>query len=394
MPYPARQTRRTFLVSATLGGLSLARLGTEHLAAARATAGAMRRYEYVFPDGELEVYDHDRAFAFVKRVALPTQAGVRGVCASARTASLYISYGGDGGSAGNGALLKYDLIEDRVVWTRDYAFGIDSMSITPDGRKIFMPSGELSAGGTWYVLSARDGGVIGAIDGPRGPHNTIISRDGGRVYLGGRAHDELFVADTSSYKVIKRIGPFKDTVRPFTIDRGERFAYTAVTGFLGFQVASIRSGKTLYTVGFKGFTWNPDTFEPSCPSHGVSLSPSGRALYVMDAPNSHVHVFDVTRVPALVPRMVTSIPITSMAAAEFGCAYDCARDGWLSHSHDGRFVFVGDAGDVIRTSTRQVVNHLPSLANTRKYIEIDFDALGRVVWAANSRSSIGDWPAR
>jgi hypothetical protein len=381
-------SRRTLIARAAQGAAAFAAWNLAESLAAAAPRAAIRRYEYLFPDGALEVYDIDRGFSFVKRNELPTERGVRGACACARTSSLYVSYGSDR-SDGKGSLLKYDLHHDRVVWTRDYPFGIDSMAITPDGRKVFMPEGELASGGTWYVLAGTDGRVIGQIAGGSGPHNTIVSRDGRRVYLGARSHDELLVADTSTYKVIKRIGPLASSVRPFTIDAAERIAYTTATGLLGFQVSNIRTGRVLHTVGFKGFSWDPKTFPASAPSHGISLSPDGTTLYVLDAPNAYVHVFDVRRVLSEPPRMVASVRLSGMSGEESSCAYDCLRDGWISHTRDGRFVLVGDAGDVIRSATRRVAKHLPTLANTRKYIEVVFDGSGRVVWAATSRSSIG-----
>jgi DNA-binding beta-propeller fold protein YncE len=113
---------------------------------------------------------------------------------------------------------------------------------------------------------------------------------------------------------------------------------------------------------------------PSAPSHGISLSPNEKELYVIDAPNSYVHVFDVSHVPASAPVQVADIPLTQpmLSRPETPCAYDCLKDGWLQHSRDGRFVYVGDAGDVIATTTRKVVAYLPPLANTRKMLEIDW----------------------
>ena len=52
-----------------------------------------------------------------------------------------------------------------------------------------------------------------------------------------------------------------------------------------------------------------------------------------------------------------------MSGEESPCSYDCARDGWIQHSLDGRFVYVGDSGDVFDA----VANLLPlvlSLADT------------------------------
>jgi DNA-binding beta-propeller fold protein YncE len=53
------------------------------------------------------------------------------------------------------------------------------------------------------------------------------------------------------------------------------------------------------------------------------------------------------------------------------CAYDCMKDGWLNMSPDGKYVFVGDSGDVINTSTNKIAMYLPALNNTRKMIEVD-----------------------
>jgi hypothetical protein len=51
---------------------------------------------------------------------------------------------------------------------------------------------------------------------------------------------------------------------------------------------------------------------------------------------------------------------------------------------DGQYVFVGDVGDLIDTSTYAVITNLPALYNTRKMIEIDW-AGGTVAKAMKSR---------
>ena len=351
-------------------------------------AEATAHYEYVFPDGSFSVYDMDNGHRLVKSVALPQARGIRGVIANAPTHSLYISYGGDGnGQNGTPTMLKYDLLTGAVVWTHTYTIGIDSMSITPDGRLIFMPTGELSSGGIWYVIRADTGAVVATINGPLSPHNTIVNLDGSGVYLGGRAENFLGVASTSTNQVFRRIGPLQSSVRPFTINGRETIAYITITGLRGFQIGDIASGRVLRTVTFTGP--NVSTLNgPSCPSHGISLSPDERELYVIDWPD-YVHVFNVSGAFATAPQQVADIRLTpNMNHYESPCVYDCGAGGWLQHSRDGRFVYVGDQGDVIDTATRRAVTNLSTLYNTKKMIEIDWNG-GVPVFAATARASVG-----
>jgi DNA-binding beta-propeller fold protein YncE len=355
---------------------------------ARLAAGSVHHYEYVFPDGSMYVYDMDAGQRLLRRVALPMARGIRGVVASPATHTLYISYGGDGGSNGSGSLLAYDLLAERVLWQRSYDTGIDSMAVDPAGARIYMPTGELDSSGLWNVLDAHDGRVIASIHGGSGAHNTVMSLDGRQVYLGGREHDYLEVADTATNRVIKNIGPLRSGVRPFTINGRQTLAFTTATGFLGFQVSSVTSGRVLYTQAFPGFNWSPASFAPSAPSHGISLSPNERRLWVMDAPNGYVHVFDVSSLPRRPPRLLRNLRLShAMSGEESPCSYDCARDGWIQHSLDGRFVYVGDSGDVFDGRTFRRVAYLDALHNTRKMLEIDWR--GGVPVATSSRQGMG-----
>ena len=50
---------------------------------------------------------------------------------------------------------------------------------------------------------------------------------------------------------------------------------------------------------------------------------------------------------------------------EQACAWDCSKDGWVMHSRDGKYVYIGDSGDVIDTTTHTVTTYLELLANCR-----------------------------
>jgi DNA-binding beta-propeller fold protein YncE len=349
-----------------------------------AKAQPIHHYEYVFPDGDIYVYDADNRFRLTKHVVVPTFLGVRGAAASSVTGILYLSYGSDG-TGGGGWLLAYDLRKDIVLWEKHYVFGVDSMSVSPDGKTIYMPTGELTLGGVWKVLDAKTGAVIGSIhtDGI-GPHNTEGSSDSLYVYLGPRFSDYLVMASTVSRKVIKQIGPVENGVRPFEVNAANTLAFITTSGFLGFQVGDIKTAKIIYTVPVRGF---PTTGAGSPnPSHGISLSPNGKEIYLIDRISSYVHVFDVSGLPRSSPKQIASIRLLGpISGLKPGCAYDCYREGWLHHSRDGRYVFVGDSGDVIDTSSRTTVARLPAMADSRVEIEIDFQGI-TPVWAMNDRT--------
>src|SRR5881227_2674445 len=351
-------------------------------------SSTIRHYEYVFPDGGMDVYDRDHNFALIQHVNLPTSAGGRGAAVSLPGHMLYIAYGSDSGSGGS--QLAYDLVAGTIVWIKHYNHGIDSMAITPDGKTIYMPAGENSGSNLWYVEDTSTGNDQGTIQTGQDPHDTVVSVNGSHVYMGPRNRQntatDLYVADTTTNQITQKIGPFLKGVRPFTVNKEETLVYASTTGFLGFQVGSIATGKILYTVPIRGFTCASNG--ASDPSHGVSLSPDEQELYVIDSPCSYVHVFDVSAVPTSPPRQIADIQLAhSLSGSEQGCAYDCLKDGWLQHSVDGSFVFVGDSGDVIDTATRKPIGFLPSLANSRKMLEIDWH--NGVPIATSERQGLG-----
>ncbi|MHB8491291.1 MAG: YncE family protein [Solirubrobacteraceae bacterium] len=351
------------------------RTGPRRLESASRTA----HLEYVFDDGCTYVYNIDAGGALLETIPLPDSAGVRGAAVSTATGTLYVSYGGDGGGYGGGAMLAYSLTSHVVLWVHNYPEGIDSMAVNNSGTRIYLPSGELNESGKWYVVDARTGSIVDTISGGDGAHNTVVGPSGKTVYLGGRNSNYLTAAATRTDRIIKRIGPLVNGVRPFTINGAETLAYTTATGFLGFQISSLVSGRVLYTVPVSGFGWNPATFHASAPSHGISLTPNEHEVWVIDGPNSYVHAFSLSGVPAKPPRPIASVSLTHPFTGEKeDCAYDCTRDGWLQSSLDGSYMFVGDSGDVISTRSKRVVAYLPAMRNTRVMLEVEWQG-GRTV---------------
>ena len=333
------------------------------------------RYEYIAGAGRLSVYNiADRSL--VARFALPGVTEVRGIGANAATGMLYVSYGGF--PTGIGHLLEFSLYRRKVMYDREYRFGIDSFDIGHDGRLIFMPTGENRSGDTWHVLAATTGRVVGAIAAGNSPHDTVVGADGTHVFLGGASDRYLFEANSDRpWKVIGRMGPLTPGgvggVRPFTIDARDTLAFTTATRYLGFQISRVATGRVLYTVPVLGFSV-PPTFR-GIPSHGIGLSPDQRYLWLADKPNRAVHEFDISGVPDRAPVLIATVHVSG------------PNLGWLNLSRDGRFLFAGGTGDVINTQTRATVGRIGALVDSRYNIEIDW--AGARVCAAYPRESLG-----
>jgi hypothetical protein len=242
-----------------------------------------------------------------------------------------------------------------------------------------MPHGAQSFDGIWEIINASTGAVTGSINtGMSGAHNTIVSLDGANVFMGPRFSSFLVKGVTSTNTVALNIGPLYQDVRPFTINGKHTLAFTTAStdgGLgLGFQVSDTVTGNVLYSVTVPGFSV-PSNF-PNTPCHGISLSPDEKEIYLIDVANAYVHVFDVSGLPNTAPVLVANVPLTTnFSGVESPCisTFTCGREGWLRHTRDGRYVLVNDSGNVIDTTTRQVVNTIPELLNTRRgNIEIDW----------------------
>ena len=103
-------------------------------------------------------------------------------------------------------LICIDLHTDKVLWERQYEFGCDRMSMSPDGKIIYQPSFENDF---WYVLDAKSGEEISRIAPKSRAHNTVYGNDGKYCYLAGLKSPLLTVARTSDHTVAKQVGPVR-----------------------------------------------------------------------------------------------------------------------------------------------------------------------------------------
>ncbi len=329
------------------------------------TAGSSvtRHFEYVFVAGGIDIYDIDAANKLVTHLPLPDLGQPRGVSAYVASGMLYLAYGGQGSSGGNGSMLAYNLLTGRVVWLRHYPTGVDRMAVTADGRTLYLPDGENSPDGVWELIDAATGKVTGSVTSGGGAHDTVMGSDGRDVYLASVDTPDIAVVSTQTKTLVRTIGPLISGGRPFAINRAQTLAFSTAQGFVGFQVSSVTTGKVLYTVPVPGFPFNSaDAGGDPVVCHGIVLAPDEQRLYVIDTDHGYVHVFDVSGLPARRPRLLANVKLTHAPPGTV----------WLQRSWDGRYLYVGGSGDVIDTRTLSVVGYLPSFQTTTVSLEVDW----------------------
>jgi hypothetical protein len=169
---------------------------------------------------------------------------------------------------------------------------------------------------------------------------------------------------TGPYTLDLRTGKLtKGGLAPFdngtlTVTDPERQAmYVTQPGLLGFRQIDLLTGETVRVVHFNGFTWNPH-FGPNPPSHGLVLRPDRPELWVLDAPNHALHVFDVSEAPRHLADVRLERTFTTPSS--------------LTQSADGRFLYVGGTGDVIDTQTRTSIASLDALQKARAVLMLDW----------------------
>jgi DNA-binding beta-propeller fold protein YncE len=308
------------------------------------------------------VFDIDNNHAFVKRIETPASReakpeNIKGVCACAATKKLYFT-----------TLTKLycvDLMTEKTLWEKKLPGGCDRMAITPDGKTLYVPSFEKDH---WNVVDGATGEMLKQIVTKSGAHNTIVSLDGSQAYLAGLRSPLLRVVDCKTQDVVKTVGPFSAAIRPFTVDAAKKYCYINVNGLLGFEVGDLTTGEKVCRVEVPGVKGGIPK-RHGCPSHGVGLLPDEEEVWVCDAFNSSMHIFDATSLP---PKFLSSIKLRE-------------QPGWITFSRDGRWAWPS-TGDVIDTKIKKIVYRLTDEkgreVHSEKVVEIAF-VDGVPVWAGD-----------
>ena len=332
------------------------------------TQSQTKRYLYMStPDGAQEegrsssgimIFDIDNGHKFVRRIDVPIfKEGLRGFTANARTRRAYYS-------TTNGRLGAFDLETERIVWEKTYPRGCDRSSITMDGKKIYVPTGWWYSGedSGFLVVDAENGELIKQIPVGLNAHNSIVSLDGSRVYLG--TETTLTIFDTSTDEIIQQIKDVGERgIFPYTLDSRNQIGYVCLGNHVGFDVVNLETGKILHRV-FAGDQPIPHR------THGAALNPDETELWISDQKGQKLFIFDATKMP---PEPKGHVELSQ------------GGHGWVSFSLDGQYAWA-HTPDVFDAKTKNLVASLKDESgapvSSSKFIEVHFRD-GRVVQVGN-----------
>ena len=169
----------------------------------------------------------------------------------------------------------------------------------------------------------------------------------------------MTVADTSTHTIAKAVGPFSNSIRPFTVNSDQTRCYVCINDLLGFEIGDITTGEKLARVEVEGFSQGP-VKRHGCPSHGVGLTPDESEVWVVDGTNQRIHIFDNTTFP---PKQVESIAVRD-------------EPGWITFSLDGKIAWPS-TGDVIDVASRKIITGLTDeegrTVMSEKVVEIQWE---------------------
>ena len=320
------------------------------------------------------VLDPSTNYGFVKRIplqGLPASMKPEEVSAmmvSPVTNYAYIST--------RGRLIALDLATDKIVWSRTYDpinTCCERGAVTPDGLTLVVGS---NLQNFHRVIDAWTGEVKGIIPTPQSPnnHNMVMSPDGKTVFAAPNGVT-LTVATMETMKPIKTI-TFSDHVRPLVINWDARRIYAILNNLLGFEIADVNSGKVIKRVEVPGEMWKAKWADPNqnfpgghgAPSHAIGMTPDESELWIGDAINTQLLVFDNEGKDNWKLNMTKSLKLDHVPA-------------WITMGLDGKLAYLS-SGDVVDVKTHKVVGKLRDefgrLIYSEKILHIQFNDKGHV----------------
>lgn len=335
-----------------------------------------RQLIYAAVPGSIVVLDAKDHYSFVKRIpfqtrpaALPYES-VSAMMASPVTNMIYVST--------RGRLIAIDLLTEKIVWENTYEPGTccERGAVSPDGLTLVVGS---DLKNFHRVIDARTGVVKRVIPTPLSMfnHNMNLSPDG-KVDFASPNGLTMTIASVDTGKTIKTI-TFDDHIRVFVINHDASKIYVNLNNLLGFEIADVASGKVVKRVEAPAEMWKAKWADPNlhfyghgAPMHGIALTPDESEVWIPDAINDQVLVFDNTG----------EWPVLDLSKS----VKTEAPNGWITMGLDGKYAYMA-SGDVVDVKTHKIVGKLRDEygrhMDSEKVLDMAFDRDGHLVRTVN-----------
>ncbi len=331
---------------------------------------------YAAVPGSIVVLDAKNNYNFIKRIVfeekpapLPLES-IAGMAASPALNMVFVST--------RGHLYAINLLTEKVVWKNAYEPGTccERGQITPDGLTMEVGS---DLKNFHRVIDLRTGNVKGIIQTPQSMfnHNMNMSPDGKTVFDAPNGNT-MTIADMDTMKATGTI-TFSDHIRVFVINHDASRVYANLNNLLGFEIADVKTRKVIKRIEAPAEMWKAKWADPNqhfyghgAPMHGIAMTPDESEIWIPDAINNQVLVYDNTG-------EWPKLDLTKSIKTE-------APNGWITMGLDGKLAYMA-SGDVVDVKTHKIVGLLRDEygrhMDSEKVLDMAFDLNGHLSRTVN-----------
>lgn len=318
-----------------------------------------------------------KRIVFQERPASIAPESISAMMASPATNMVYVST--------RGRLVAIDLATEKIVWENTYEPGTccERGAVTPDGLTLVVGS---DLKNFHRIIDARTGEVKGIIPTPLSMfnHNMNLSPDG-KIDFAAPNGLTMTIADVASQKTLKTI-TFPDHIRVFVINHDASRIYVNENNLLGFEIADVKSGKIIKHIEAPAEMWKAKWADPNlvffghgAPMHGIALTPDESEVWIPDAINNQVLVYDNTG----------ETPVLDMNKS---FKTNGQPNGWITMGLDGKLAYMA-SGDVVDVKTHVIVGQLKDeygrYMDSEKVLDMKFNDSGQLTRTVN-QFAVGD----
>ncbi|MGE0174581.1 MAG: YncE family protein [Oligoflexales bacterium] len=302
----------------------------------------------------------------------------RGITASARTGLLYLS------DSDSGRVGAYDLKTEQLKWAKklkECPFP-DRLNLNKEGTELFIPC--KTDPEQHVVVNAETGEFINKWPMEKFPHNSFTGEQGKYIYLSGYRNPTLYAIPQDNPRIamqdVKKISGFKNPkgqgVRPFSVDKEERFVFTTQNDRVGFGVGDIEKGSQIFWIDqttpaerTKHKSAKVPLKHKSANSHGIAVRPNSREVWFLDDMWGYLYVFDTSPLYQGTPKEpvhLANVPLWTDVNEPWEPDLHWR---WVASNIEGDYIYPG-VGSVVDADTKKVIQE--KITPSEKLIEIQF----------------------